>query len=378
MSDRSSEVFSLETRMDDLRAVMDDAGSQQAALLGISEGGPMSLLFAATYPARTSALAIYGSYPRRSVADDYPWGRSGSADQAELDSITQHWTDAGHEFWTDSSPSSAADRSIREAMAKMRRMSATPGAAVALIEMNAEIDVRPILPSIAVPTLVVHRTGDRRFDVRGARLMAQLIPGARFVELAGDDHPPWMGDSGAILDAVQHFLTGDRRATEPDRILATVLFTDIAASTETAERLGDQRWRDLLERHQRGVREELGRYRGVEVKTTGDGFLATFDGPARAIRCAQAIVVGAAVLGLEVRAGIHTGECERLGDDVGGIAVHIGSRVAAQAAAGEVLVSRTVRDLVAGSGLAFEDRGLHRLKGLSEDWALYAAVGERG
>jgi class 3 adenylate cyclase len=376
MSDRSSEQFSLETRMDDLRAVMDAAGSKRAALFGISEGGPMSLLFAATYPERTSALVIYGSYPRRLRADDYPWGQPEAAYAREMAAVREHWTDAGDDFWTESSPSIGNDASARAGLAKMRRMSATPGAARALLEMNAAIDVRPILGSITVPTLVLHRAGDRRFDVRGARFMAASIPGARFVEVPDDDHIPWLGDTRAILDEVRQFLTGESHAAEPDRVLATVLFTDIVASTEAVQALGDKRWGDLVERHQGEVRAALARYRGKEVKTTGDGFLATFDGPARAIRCAQAIVAEAARMGIAVRAGIHTGETERLGADVGGIAVHIGARVAAHAAAGEVLVSRTVRDLVAGSGVAFADRGTHKLKGVEEEWALYAAVGD--
>jgi class 3 adenylate cyclase len=378
MSDRSAEQFSLETRMDDLRAVMDAAGSRRAVLFGVSEGGPMSLLFAATHPERTSALVIYGSFPKRTGAPDYPWGHTEAMLARERLAIKEHWTDPEHDFWTESSPSSAGDASLRAALARLRRMSATPGAAAALLEMNAAIDVRPILASITVPTLVLHRTGDRRFDVGGSRLMAQQIPGARFVELAGDDHFPWSQDSRAILDAIKHFLTGESHTEEPDRILATVLFTDIVGSTETAERMGDQTWGDLLERHQREVRAELARFRGAEMKTTGDGFLATFDGPARAIRCAHAIVAGAARMGLSVKAGLHTGETERLRRaDIGGIAVHIGARVAALAAPGEVLVSRTVRDLVAGSGLRFEERGTHTLKGVAEEWALYAAVAER-
>jgi len=376
MSDRSAEQFSLETRMDDLRAVMDAAGSQRAVLFGISEGGPMSLLFAATYPERTSALVIYGSFPRRVSAPDYPWGHSDAMLGRERVAIKKHWTDADHDFWMLSSPSSTGDASVRAVLAKSRRMSATPGAAMALLEMNAAIDVRPILASIAVPTLVLHRTGDRRFDIGGGRVMAAQIPGARFVELGGDDHFPWQQDSRTIVDEVKHFLTGEGHAEEPDRILATVLFTDIVASTDTAQRLGDKTWGDLLERHQREVRAELTRFRGTEMKTTGDGFLAVFDGPARAIRCAQAIVGGAARMGLGVRAGLHTGETERLRADIGGIAVHIGARVASLAAPGEVLVSRTVRDLVAGSGLKFEGRGTHTLKGVAEDWALYAAVPE--
>jgi class 3 adenylate cyclase len=252
--------------------------------------------------------------------------------------------------------------------------SASPSAVLALGRMNAQIDVRHVLPAIRVPTLVLHRTGDRTLDVRGSRYMAERIPGARFVEFPGDDHLPWVGDQDAVLDEVEEFLTGVRRGPEPDRVLATVMFVDVVGSTERAAALGDRRWRDLLEGYYALVGRELGRFRGRQLDTAGDGVFALFDGPARGVRCAQAIAEGVRSLGIEVRAGLHTGEVEMMGEGAGGIAVHIGARVASQAGAGEVLVSSTVRDLVAGSGLHFEDRGAHVLRGVPGEWRLYAVV----
>jgi class 3 adenylate cyclase len=243
-----------------------------------------------------------------------------------------------------------------------------------IVRMAMDTDVRHILPSIRVPTLVVHRIGDKTTRIEGGRYLAQHIPGAKLVEVSGIDHFPWVGDTDAILDEVEQFVTGTRRGAESDRILATVLFTDIVGSTERAAALGDRRWRSLLENHHRLVRTELGRYRGREIDTAGDSFLATFDGPARGIRCAHAITAGVRQLGIDVRAGLHTGECELMGDNVGGIAVHIGARVAAAAGAGEVLVSSTVKDLVAGSGIGFADRGTHVLKGVPGEWRLFAAT----
>jgi class 3 adenylate cyclase len=242
-----------------------------------------------------------------------------------------------------------------------------------IVRMAMDTDVRHILPSIRVPTLVVHRIGDNTIRIQAGRYLAQHIPGAKLVEVSGIDHFPWVGDTDAILDEVEQFVTGTRRGAEPDRILATVLFTDIVGSTERAAELGDRRWRSLLESHHRLVRTELGRYRGREIDAAGDSFLATFDGPARGIRCAHAITAGVRQLGIDVRAGLHTGECELMGDKVGGIAVHIGARVAAAAGPGEVLVSSTVKDLVAGSGIRFADRGTHVLKGVPGEWRLFAA-----
>jgi pimeloyl-ACP methyl ester carboxylesterase len=374
LSDRVSvtELPTLEERMDDVRAVMDAVGSERAALMGISEGGPMSALFAATYPERTSALVLYGSYAKWIRDESYPWAPPRESHERAFKGLERNWGQGfGLEFIA---PSVANDERVRQWWGTYQRRAASPGAAVALYRMNIEIDIRHILPTIRVPTLVLHRSGDRLLAAGGARYMADRIDGARYVELPGDDHAPWWGDSDAVLDQVQKFLTGVRPAPEPDRMLATVLFTDIVGSTQRASELGDRRWLELLDSYYALARRELERFRGREVKRTGDGFLATFDGPARGIRCASAVSESAGQLGLEIRAGLHTGECEIMGEDVGGIAVHIGARVAAEAAPGEVLVSSTVKDLVAGSGLQFEDRGSHHLKGVPDEWRLFAVM----
>ncbi len=360
----------LEERMDDLRAVLDAVGSVRAALLGISEGGPMSALFAATYPERTAALVMYGSYARWIREPDYPWALTREQHERALAVFAQEWgRPIGlHRFF----PSVADDPRFAAWWAKYLRLGASPGAALALYRMNIEIDIRHLLPVIRVPTLVLHRTGDRLIDIGASRYLAEHIPGARYTELPGQDHGPWVGDIDTLVDEIEEFLTGVRHGPEPDRVLATVMFTDIVGSTERAATLGDRAWRALLDTHNEIVRRELERHRGREVKTVGDGFLATFDGPARAIRCACGIRDGVHPLGIEIRAGLHTGECELMGDDVGGIAVHIGARVAASAAPGEVLVSSTVKDLVAGSGLRFADRGVHVLKGVPGEWRLFS------
>jgi class 3 adenylate cyclase/pimeloyl-ACP methyl ester carboxylesterase len=372
LSDRVpiSELPTLEQRMDDVRAVMDAAGSERAALFGVSEGGPMCALFAATYPERTSALVLYGSYAKRLRDPDYPWAPTLGERQRWYELIERGW--GGLVDIDTMAPN--ADRPFREWWARYLRMSASPGAALALGRMNAEIDIRGVLPSIRVPTLIMHRTGDRDMDVGGARYMTGMIAGSRYVELPGDDHLPFVGDQDAILDEIEEFLTGARHHADLDRILATVLFTDVVGSTERAAALGDKRWRDLLESYNQVIREELERFRGREVDTAGDGFFATFDGPARAIRCACAMRSKLARLGIEIRAGLHTGECELVGDKVRGISVHIGSRVASLATPGEVLVSSTVKDLVAGSGLEFEDRGVHTLRGVPGEWRLFSVV----
>jgi pimeloyl-ACP methyl ester carboxylesterase len=374
LSDRVTDLPTLETRMDDVRAIMDAVSSERAALLGYSEGGPMCALFAATYPTRTSALIMVGSYARRTYTPDYPWGPTVEEHQKFFETCQREW--GGPVGLEARGPSVAHDERFRQWWARLLRMGASPGANLALLRMNAEVDVRHVLPAIRVPTLILHSVGDRGLDVRGSRYMVERIPGAKYVELPGMDHLPWLSDADAILGEVEEFLTGVRHGPEPDRVLATVLFTDIVGATERAAGLGDRRWRDLLESHNSLVRRELARSRGREVDTTGDGFLATFDGPARAIRCASAISDGARPLGIEIRAGLHTGECELIGNKVGGIAVHIGARVAASAAPGEVLVSSTVKDLVAGSGLRFADRGVHTLKGVPGEWRLFAV--ERG
>jgi class 3 adenylate cyclase len=359
----------LEQRMDDVRAVMDAAGSAGAALFGSSEGGLMSVLFAATYPERTRALVTLAIYAKRLWSHDYPWAPTPEARSAEIESIERNW---GGEMDISELAPSADDAFKRRAVAYLRR-SASPGAAVALLRMNSQIDVREALPTISVPTLVLQRVGDRDVNVEEGRWIAGQIPGAKYVELPGDEHLIWAGDVDSVVDEVEEFLTGTRPVPEPDRVLATVLFTDLVGSTERATELGDRRWVDVLEQHHAVVRRELERFRGREVDTAGDGFLATFDGPARAIRCACAIAQAVGELGLQVRAGVHTGECELLGGDkVAGVAVHTGARVAAAAQPGEVLASQTVKDLVAGSGIEFEDRGVHELKGVPGEWRLYA------
>jgi class 3 adenylate cyclase len=372
LSDRVpiNELPTLEQRMDDVRAVMDAAGSEGAALFGVSEGGPMCVLFAATYPQRTSALILYGSYAKRLRDPDYPWAPTSEERQRWYDLLARGWggvVDIG-------TMAPNADPRFREWWARYLRMSASPGAALALGRMNAEIDVREVLPLIRVPTLILHRTGDLDMDVGGARYMASRITGAKYLELPGDDHLPFVGDQEAILDEIEEFLTGARRQADFDRVLATVLFTDMVGSTERSAAVGDKAWRDLLEVHNQVMRQELERFRGREIDTAGDGFFATFDGPARAIRCACAMRDDLARLGIEIRAGLHTGECERVGDKVRGIAVHVGSRVASLAGPSEVLVSGTVKDLVAGSGLEFADRGMHTLRGVPGEWRLFAVV----
>jgi pimeloyl-ACP methyl ester carboxylesterase/class 3 adenylate cyclase len=373
LSDRVSGIPDLETRMDDVRAVMDAAGSERAALIGASEGGPMAALFAATYPERARALVLYGSLPRFTRAPGFPFGptREDELRWAEENARTWGTLERARESLGD-------DASVEEveAFAAYMRQSASPGAVRQLELMNADIDVRGILPSIRLPTLVVHRTEDH-IPIEGARWMAAQIPGARFVELPGGPHFAFLGDWKRVVDEIEAFLvpicTG---ADEPrESVLATVLFTDIVGSTAKAAELGDRGWRELLEQHHARIRAQLSRYRGIELDAAGDGFFARFDGPARAIRCACAIREGLADIGLEIRAGLHTGECELLDGKVAGIAVSIGARAAAQAAPGEVLVSQTVRDLVAGSGLEFEDRGAAELKGVPGEWRLYAVAG---
>ncbi|HWC07219.1 MAG TPA: adenylate/guanylate cyclase domain-containing protein, partial [Gemmatimonadota bacterium] len=321
---------------------------------------------------RTIALVTFGIYVKRIPSPDYPWAPTPEAREKWLRQLEEEW--GGVVDLDVLAPGLVDDPAFRRWWSMYLRLSASPSAAVALGRMNTQIDVTPILPSVRVPTLVMHRTGDRDIRIEEARYIAQHVPGARLVELPGDDHLPWTPDMDLALDEVERFLTGSIRLPEPDRVLATVLFTDIVDSTARAAALGDRGWRQTLQTHRDAVRRELERFRGREVRTTGDGFLATFDGPARAIRCAFAIREAARRGGLEVRAGLHTGECETMPDDIGGIAVHIASRVVTEANPGEVLVSRTVKDLVAGSGIAFEDRGTRSLKGLDADWELFAAV----
>jgi pimeloyl-ACP methyl ester carboxylesterase len=362
----------LEQRMDDMQAVMDAAGLERAALYGISEGGPASVLFAATYPERTSSLVLYGSTPRFRTDSDISWGATDEQIELLLAETSRTWGDGA--LLGLFAPGAAKDPGMEEVWGRFQRASASPAMARAVVAALFEIDVRDILSTIRVPTLILHRTGDLVAPVEGARLMAERIPDARLVEFEGSDHVPFTGDFEPVVDEMEEFLTGTRASRPLDRILATVMFTDIVDSTRRAADAGDRRWKELIGRHDELTRDQLDRFRGREVKTLGDGFLATFDGPARAIECACAIRDGAGPLGLEVRAGLHTGECELANDDVRGMAVNIGARVGALAEANEVLVSSTVKDLVVGAELAFAERGEHELKGVPGRWRLFAAT----
>jgi class 3 adenylate cyclase len=371
LSDRAVPMPTLEERMDDVRAVMDAAESERAVLMGVSEGAPMCLLFAATYPERTDALVLVGGMARSTEAPDYPWAPPAEAAfESGVELIIPALHSGGDiDIWA---PSLANDQQAREWLGRYRRSAVSPEGLLALVNMFLEIDVRHVLPTLRVPTLVLHRHGDRAVNRGAGRFMAEQIPGARYVELPGQDHFPWTGDTDSVIEEIREFLTGVRVAHEPDRVLATVMFTDVVASTERAASLGDRRWRDLLDAHDAAIRHQLATFRGHEVKTIGDGFLATFDGPARAIRCACAIRDAALALHLDVRVGLHTGEIEIRGDDIGGIAVHTGQRVSALAEPSEIVVSSTVKDLVAGSGIEFEDRGEHQLRGIPGSWRLFA------
>ena len=375
LSDPVADVATLEQRIDDVRAVMDAVGSERATLFGISEGGPVSVLFAATHPGRVSNLVLHGAMGRTTEAPDYPWASPAEAlRESAAEFIAPYWGQQADGMVELFAPSWADDPQAVEFTARMERSAASPAMIQQIFEMFLDIDVRAILPTIQVPTLVIHRHGDRVVNRRAGKELAAQIPGAQYVELPGIDHLPWAGDSDAVLGEIEQFLTGTRSVPEPDRVLATVMFTDIVGSTEQAAAFGDARWREVLVAHQVAVRDELRLFRGHEVKTLGDGCLATFDGPARAIRCGQAIAEAARSLDLEVRIGLHCGEVELMDEDVGGIAVHIAARVGALAGAGEVLVSSTVKDLVAGSGIQFEDRGAKHLKGISDEWRLFAAA----
>jgi class 3 adenylate cyclase len=358
--------------MDDLRAVLDAAGSERAAIFGISEGGPMSALFAASHPDRVATLVLYGTWARMLKAPDYPSGIEAQMLDGLRELFREGWGGpVAAELWA---PTAADDPEFRAWWARLLRQGTSPMGALELIDLYREIDVRPILPTISAPTLVLHRRDDIVVREPQGRYLADTIPGARFVELAGVDHLAWIGDQDALLDEVEEFLVGSRRAHEPERALATVLFTDIVDSTESAARLGDRAWRDLIERHDATVRHHLHVHRGREIKTMGDGFLATFDGPARAIRCATSIREALSPLDLRVRAGIHTGEVELIGNDISGMAVNIGARIGALAGPGEVRVSSTVKELVVGSGLEFAERGVHTLKGAPGEWRLFAVA----
>ena len=375
LSDPVTDAPTLEQRIDDVRAVMDAAGSERAALFGVSEGGPMSILFAATHPERVTSLVLHGAMGRTTEAPDYPWASPADAlREAAVEFILPYWGQDAAGIIEVFAPSLAGNREAAEFLARMERSAASPAMVQQIFEMFLDIDVRAVLPTIHVPTLVLHRRGDRVVNRRAGRALADAIPGARYVELDGVDHLPFAGDADAVLGEIEEFLTGARTAPEPDRVLATVMFTDIVGSTPRAAELGDARWRALLSAFHAAVRRELSRFRGREVRTLGDGCLATFDGPARAIRCGHAIAAAARELGVEVRTGLHCGEVELIGDDVGGIAVNIAEAVGALSAPGEVLVSGTVSDLVAGSGIRFEDRGTRGLEGIPGESRLLAAA----
>ena len=371
MSDRSADEDAplLEDRVNDIATLMDTVGSERAAMMGLSETGAVALLFAATYPERTSAVVAYGTFAGRgATGPTYPWAPD--PEQAEwLEDIERHWG-RGVLFLDEFAGSLQDDTHYREWFAKLERLSASPGAAVAIARMVMQMDVRDVLPTIRVPTLVLHKRDDQAVPFEEGKYIADHIPGAKFVELPGSDHWPWIGHEEAV-EEIQEFLTGMREGAEPHRAVATVMFVDIAGSTERAAELGDRRWADLLESFYSVVRRELDRHRGREIDTAGDGFFVTFDGPARAIRCATALTEAVGRLGLHIRTGIHTGECERMADKVSGIGVVIGARVGALAGPGEILVSRTVRDLVVGSDLSFEDAGEHVLMGVPDRWHLY-------
>jgi class 3 adenylate cyclase len=364
----------LEERMDDVRAVLDAVGSQRAAFLGTSEAGALSLLFAATYPSRTTALVLLNSYARLAYAPDYPQGIPAEQAQGLLQAIDEGW---GKGVAFEALVASQADNaSMKSWWARYQRLAASPGAAVRLLQSAFETDARSVLPTITVPVLVLHRTGDPFTGPEHGRYLAERVPGAKFVELSGVDHLFFAEDMDLLLSEIQEFLTGVPEAQEPDRVLTTVMFVDIVGSTEHATRLGDRQWRDVLDRYYAIARRQLARFRGREIGTAGDGLFATFDGPARAIRCARTIADEVSVLEIAVRVGIHSGECEVIGDNLAGIAVHIGARIAGQASPSEVLVSSTIMDLVAGSGIRFEDRGRHSLKGVPGEWSLFAVAAD--
>jgi class 3 adenylate cyclase len=362
----------LETRMDDIRAVMDEIGSERAVVYGASESGMLSLLFAATYPDRTLALVIHGSYPSARWEPEAPWGWKEQEFSDRLADIERSW--GTEDFIRREFSDIALDERFIRFFTTYARRGASPGAMVAAERMEYDSDVRHVLSAIHVPTLILHRAED---EPEANRYIADHVPGAEYVALAGDEHIPYLGDQNSVLDEIERFVKGVRaEEASLERVLATVLFTDLVGSSARAAELGDREWNRLLTEHHATVRRLLARYRGTEVDTAGDGFFARFDGPARAIRCAQAIREAIARLGLQVRAGLHTGECETIDGKVGGIAVVIGARVGAAAGPSEILVSQTVRDLVAGSGLVFEDAGEHELKGVPDRWRLYRVVAE--
>ena len=373
LSDRvsASELPTLEERMEDVHAVMDAVGSSKAAVFGISEGGAMCALFAATYPQRVSALIMSGCFPRWIKDDDYPWAPTREQHEAAFDAYESRWgTAIGFKTIA---PSVADDERCKNWWARNLRMGASPADGIALYRMNIEIDIRALLPTIQEPTLLLHRTGDRLIDVGNSRYMSKHIPGAKYIELDGIDHLPWFGNADAVLGEIQEFLTGVRPSEEYERFLSTVLFADVVGSTDRVSTLGDTQWRDQLEAYYQIVRRELERFRGKLVHTTGDGVLATFDGPVRAVRCALALCNEVMAVGINIRVGVHIGEVQIMDNEIGGLTVHIGARVMDLAGAGEVLVSSTVKDIIAGTNIHFEDRGNYALKGVPDEWHLFRA-----
>jgi class 3 adenylate cyclase/dienelactone hydrolase len=376
MSDPVDTAPTLEQRMDDVRAVMDAAGSERAAVIGVSEGGPMAILFAATYPQRTQALVLYGAMARSTWAPDYPWATPKEALIEAAQELMAPDFGSGNSVEV-FAPSQADNPKAREWMARMERFAATPAMRAQLLKMSIDIDVRPALSLISAPTLVLHRKGDRVVNINSGRYLAEHIEGAKLVELEGRDHLIWYGGTDEVIGEIEQFLTGSRSGPvqDADRMLATVMFVDVVGSTQRAAEMGDRPWAQLLESFYAVVRRQLNESRGREVKTMGDGFLATFDGPTRAVQAGQAVVEAVRQLGLEVRVGLHAGEVQLMDDDIGGLAVHIGARIGSSASAGEVLVSSSVVDLVAGSGITFTDRGEHTLKGVPGEWHLFAVAG---
>ncbi len=372
LSDRLTEIPTMEERVADLLSVLDAAESERATLFGNADTGPPCIAAAVAHPERVDGLVLCGTYAKGSWSEDYPWGWTDERWADFRRSVRDHWGTPGGE--EEGAPSMAGDTAFLQWSATLARLGASPRAILLLGEMTQSVDVRPLLPQVAVPTLVMHRIGDRVNEVDHSRYLVDRIPGARWVELPGDDFMLWAGDTDAIVDEVEEFLTGQRGGAEPTRVVATVMFTDVVGSTERARALGDRAWADLLEVHNARVRAELRRYGGREIDTAGDGFFISFESPASAIRCARAVLESVGEIGVDLRIGLHTGECDVVGDKLRGIAVHIGARVASEAGAGEALVSQTVKDLVAGLGIEFKDRGTHELKGVPDEWHLYSVI----
>jgi len=372
LSDSVTEMPTLEERMDDVRAVMDHAGVESASIFGISEGGPMAMMFAASFPERTEKLVLFGTFARMVETEGYDVGIGDKEGRTFVKGIEKNWGNgnAAQIF----APSRANDPAFVKMWGRFERHSMGPGSATKLLSLNFETDVRDVLTSVQAPTLVLHRTGDGAIPVQLGKYVSETIMGARFVELDGNDHFFSIGDLEIFLSEVEHFLTGQSVESEADRVLATILFADIVDSTEKAAAMGDREWKHLLARYYEAADTALNRFRGRKLDTAGDGLFASFDGPARAVRCGMALHDAAASLGVQLRVGIHTGECEAIGEKLGGIAVHIGARIASHANPGEILVSSTVKALTVGSGLTYADKGIHKLKGIDDDWQLFEAT----